>query len=199
MQLADYPTVPPDFGNWLAGFIDGEGCFSMNRLRRKGVDYRSYACRFAIRLRHDDVPVLEEIQRRTGCGKINELRPTSPTIWWDSKPYATWQVFSKRDCLRMIEILDKYPLRAKKARDYLVWREAALLWASVRQTGSHSERNQSIWDQMEALKEQLTAVRAYVAPGEVGEVDPVPGAEDLVNGEGVAPAQMSLVPFGEAE
>lgn len=35
MPAADYPDVPPHFGHWLAGFIDGEGCFGI----RKSGDY----------------------------------------------------------------------------------------------------------------------------------------------------------------
>jgi hypothetical protein len=29
-----------------------------------------------------------------------------------------------QDSLKLIEILDRYPLRARKAKDYTIWREA---------------------------------------------------------------------------
>ena len=43
-------ALDPRFGDWLAGFVDGEGCFRLH-VERNG---NYYACHFQIKLRRDD-------------------------------------------------------------------------------------------------------------------------------------------------
>lgn len=54
--------VGPEFGNWLAGFTDGEGCFTVEAYRGRA----SHSCSFTIALRVDDKSILDECQLRTG-------------------------------------------------------------------------------------------------------------------------------------
>ena len=39
-----------------------------------------------------------------------------------------WYVTSKRDLARLVAYFDQFPLRAKKARDYVLWREAVAIY-----------------------------------------------------------------------
>jgi hypothetical protein len=57
------------FGNWLAGFIDGEGSFTIQSAR---ADMPQFYTRFQIRLRADDRPILEEIRAQLGVGALYE-------------------------------------------------------------------------------------------------------------------------------
>src|SRR4051812_8024445 len=101
------------FGHWLAGFIDGEGCFLIVRTRTY------HQCRFSLKVRDDDIAVIEEIQQRTQIGRVKANRSRNT-----SNPQVEWIIDTKPDCLELVNILDKFPLRAKKARDYQIWREA---------------------------------------------------------------------------
>lgn len=200
MQGKVYPDVPPDFGNWLAGFIDGEGCFSTLSISRPGRTTPCWACRFTLRLRSDDLGIIQEIREQTGLGSIVQYRVSRKQAW-DSKPVSLWHVFTKCDCLRLIDLLDRFPLRAKKARDYAIWRETVFVWRTVlRGNITQVTRNADAWARMEVLAQQLKDVRAY-APHllEVGKMDAVPSLDDLVGGEGVAPAQMILVEPGQRQ
>jgi hypothetical protein len=49
-------------------------------------------------------------------------------------------------------VLDRYPLRAKKRRDYAIWREAVLEWATV-------PFGRQDWAKMAALRTALSASR----------------------------------------
>ncbi len=151
MSAKSQPGVDAAFGNWLAGFIDGEGCFVVSQNSGRP----GYRCSLVVKLRLDDEPILREIQQRTGIGRLSRHKEREPDRHREAT--ATWRVDSRRDCARMVELLDTFPLRAKKARDYEIWRSAVRLWGAVRRGPSLS------WAvfQMAECRRQLTAVRGF--------------------------------------
>jgi LAGLIDADG endonuclease len=114
----DYPRdlVTDEFGHWLAGFIAGEATFSFST-RRRG-ERLEYTPRLGLRVRGDDRAILEEIRASTGVGTVWSVKKRTHT------DQAEWLVSSLPDCMKLVGLLDKYPLRAKKAEDFRVWREA---------------------------------------------------------------------------
>jgi hypothetical protein len=139
--------LPEDFGHWFAGFADGEGNFDV----RPAANGRSYTCRFAIGLRADDLPILEEIVRMTGLGSIR-LQDGGAG---EQKRQARWSVERKEHLARLVEIFDRFPLRAKKARDYVLWRRAVVLWLGVRSRRRHD------WFEIAAISAELRAQRRF--------------------------------------
>ena len=142
------------FGHWLSGLIDGEGCFRVHKGKRGAY----YATHFALKLRDDDTPVLREIWGQTGFGVLKPDRTRSG----NSNPCMAWVIQSKADCLRLVELLDKYPLRSRKARDYVLWREAVEVWVSMNRGNRwHGPRD---WSPMIRLKEAIEDARSYRPP-----------------------------------
>jgi hypothetical protein len=137
--------VDDAFGHWLAGFIDGEGCFWIRR------DKSSWTVRFRLVLRYDDRPVLAEIARVTGLGLLRD-RDHSP-----GNPQSGWEVHRKADQLMLVELLDLYPLRSKKARDYALWRKAVLYRATMRHRGPR----RADWGPIPDLAHALTTGRRF--------------------------------------
>lgn len=151
-----------DFGHWLAGFIDGEGCFFISRYERRNGP--GFCPAFLLRLRADDRAILEEIVRTTGIGKLTwERRESgSPSTRPNTSPALGWRVVAKADIRALIEILDRHPLRSKKARDYAIWREAVMYWIATPSTGFARGLGESRdWGPVAALREQLMALRRY--------------------------------------
>lgn len=139
--------IDRDFGHWLAGFIDGEGCFYITRDRAR----RPWRARFSMALRADDRPILEECKRRTGIGTIHDYKtPAGQTT-------TRWMIQSRADCAELQRLLTIYPLRAKKARDFEVWSEALVVERSV-QTGRGAD-NEIVNERMATLKQKLAEVR----------------------------------------
>lgn len=56
-------------GEYIAGFVDGEGCFSLT-LRKDKNKYFYWKTQFAITLRNDDRGVLDQIKNFFVCGAI---------------------------------------------------------------------------------------------------------------------------------
>jgi hypothetical protein len=142
------------FGNWFAGFVDGEGCFMIDRFNN--------ACWFQLWLRDDDVAIVEEIRDRLGFGRIH--RSAAKTAGSNSKPRIAWYVSRQADTQRLVEVFDQFPLRAKKARDFEIWKEAV----SVKRWRSGSAKDRRLAE----LRERLNAGRVYEAP------EPPPAYDD---------------------
>jgi hypothetical protein len=141
--------IDPEFGHWLAGFVDGEGSFTIASQSRVKGNRGSFACIFKIALHADDAPILWEISERTGIGTVRTGTPKS-----QKGPRATWAVQSKHDCLRLIEILERFPLRAKKARDFKIWSEAVHEWATKYRGGKDQD-----WSRLAELRVELSQGR----------------------------------------
>jgi hypothetical protein len=142
-------------GNWLAGFIDGEGCFQIYTQPHSKTQMNfAYRCHFSITLRRDDESILRELQRITGLGSIVHTQPNR------GNPAVRWQVHAKADCVALVILLDRYPLRAKKAADYAIWRQAVSAWQRTKKGGNRRGRNND-YSEMAAYAEALTALRRY--------------------------------------
>ena len=118
-----------------------------------------YFCACQIGLRRDDEPILREIAARTGLGTVRYFHPGK------GNHAVSWCVRAKAECAELVRLLDVYPLRAKKAPDYAVWRQAVTAWQGIRK-GRNVPRDYS---QMERCAEALKALRAYEG-GALGEL-----------------------------
>jgi LAGLIDADG endonuclease len=144
------------FGHWLAGFVDGEGCFTIRD--NKGRRGESLICEFHMNLRRDDEPILQEIATWTGCGIVLRVEAIQ-TDGRKSNPQVRWVVSRRMELLKLVRLFDRYPLRAKKANDFAIWRQAVLLWMG---TGGRARyKNHLIWRQMRRLRHELIAGRVY--------------------------------------
>lgn len=119
---------------WFAGFTDGEGSF---QIRRCEDGYR-YVPRFSIGLRADDVAILEALHQEFGGRLTYSGRKDSP---WGRRggmaPQCRWEVVSKRELTALVGYFDRFPLRAKKANDYVIWRQAVHAYCA--QGGRHPQ------------------------------------------------------------
>jgi hypothetical protein len=109
-------------GDYVAGFIDGEGCFtiviSKHKTKKLGLDARLH---FQIEVRADDQEILQHIQETLNCGRIYFL--SYERYGWH--PHVELKVSSFPDIVnKLVPFLTKYPLRAKKRFSYERFLEA---------------------------------------------------------------------------
>lgn len=112
-------------GDYIAGFVDGEGCFALKfrrdiRHERKNKPvYFYWDIEFAIELRQDDRGLLEKIQATLECGRINVNR----------RGVARYSVQRIEDLNSIIvPFFTKHRLYGKKQHDFGLWKEATSIF-----------------------------------------------------------------------
>ena len=113
-------------GDYVAGFIDGEGCFTIviarHKTKRLGLDARLH---FQIEVRADDLPIIQAIQETLGCGRIYYL--SYARYGWH--PHVELKVSSLSEITeKLIPFLKRYPLRAKKKHSFKLFLKAVELF-----------------------------------------------------------------------
>ncbi len=113
-------------GDYVAGFIDGEGCFtiviSKHKTKKLGLDARLH---FQIEVRADDREILQQIRDTIDCGNIYDL--SYERYGWN--PHVELKVSSFREITdKLIPFLKQYPLRAKKHNSFQYFLQAVKLF-----------------------------------------------------------------------
>ena len=99
---------------YVAGFIDGEGSFSVSIYKDEGMRNKIFVRpEFEIELRADDREILQRIQKTLGCGKIYECN-YERYGWYPHVKYKVSRLDEISEIL--IPFLEKWPLQAKKAK-----------------------------------------------------------------------------------
>jgi len=103
-------------GDYIAGLTDGEGCFYINLHRFKKYPNANLQTRihFYIKLRQDDLPILQAVQNTLGFGHINYQRETRS----NHSPCYRYEVSDRQELRRLMHFFDNHLLISpKKMRD----------------------------------------------------------------------------------
>ena len=105
---------------WLAGFIDGEGSFNISQSPRGN-------CWpvLSVTQRDDDRRLMEQIADALG-GSLQTVDHHGGGL--PRNPIVHVKVINKAALLGVVAYFDAYPLRTKKAMEYVVWRGAVLAY-----------------------------------------------------------------------
>ena len=111
--------------NWIVGFVDGEGCFSISIFKNATTKYGYQVFpEFVVTQGAKSLSVLEEIQTYFGCGKIYENRRTDN----HHENLYRYCVRSVNDLqTKIIPFFKKYTLHTAKSQDFLVFCEVMIL------------------------------------------------------------------------
>ena len=97
--------------NYIVGFVDGEGCFSITINKNNG-RLPEVRLLFAIELEASDEEILNRIAATIGCGRIYKVLYRKHPNW---KPHSKLKVSNFKDISeKVIPFFTKYPLEAKK-------------------------------------------------------------------------------------
>jgi hypothetical protein len=180
------------FGDWLSGFTDGEGSFVLGSFRRKqrNPEYGAHLAlmaHFRIAIRTDDRPILENIQFYFGCGNITNLKASKHVK--NAKPTTTFYVTAPKDLVQVIiPHFEEHPLQAKKAKDFVIWRQGVELIHCVTSRKLKRRRTKGgffpRWKESEiaefhSLVQALKSQRTYNAPI-IAVATPTSGHGDLI-------------------
>ena len=101
---------------YIAGFIDGEGSFSVSIYRNETTRSKIYVrSEFEIELRADDKEILKRIQKTLGCGIIYNCN-YERYGWY---PHVKYKITRLDDLSgKLVPFLEKHPLLAKKRKTF---------------------------------------------------------------------------------
>lgn len=115
---------------YIAGLVDGEGCFCITFNKHKGKRLLEVRLLFEIELREDDKEILERIKKTLECGNIYYLSYERFPRW---KPHYKYKVSNLKDITsKIIPFFKKYPLQAKKRYDFRAFCKVADLMLQKR-------------------------------------------------------------------
>lgn len=159
-SLFPQQAVDESFGHWLSGFTDGEGSFFLHFGKAQ------VHVRFAIQLRADDADIIHSIKSFWGCGYIHFRHRKQ-----DKSPMVSFSVSSLSHHINIIvPHFERFPLRAKKAKDFVIWRKGLDVALSVKNRrrrmiglggGSYPKWTKSDIDEFSRLTLLLKSTRKY--------------------------------------
>jgi hypothetical protein len=107
------PLNKKEFGEWLSGFIDGEGCFSIY------FDKNYIKVSFTINLHVDDSTILYKIKDYFKVGSVYTTEVKTPTKSGILRVYTTFQISSRNQLMvSVIPLREVYKLKTKKYLDF---------------------------------------------------------------------------------
>jgi hypothetical protein len=113
---ADNQQERPGLEQWIVGFTDGEGCFSISVVRNE-------LCRLGWQVQHEYAvtqnassrPALELVQNWFGCGSIVEQQRRDN----HREPLLRFSVKRRDDLVRIVvPFFEQHPLRTAKTYDF---------------------------------------------------------------------------------
>lgn len=165
-------------GGFVAGLIAGDGHFSI-RPNNGGAHWQ---CGLAVSLRADDTPLLAELRRWSGIGRLYPV-PAQRT----SRPQTCWTVQRQAECARLVSILDRHLVLGKKAGEFAIWRAAVEAWS-----GRRLDRH----DVVGKLSARLRAYRSATTPVPRGVSITEPRLLAFLAGFATAEAHFGVTPDG---
>jgi len=142
-----------NFESYISGFVDGEGYFC---IREKELE--TFEAWFGIILREDDYEILEKIQKYFNCGILGRKQGLNKKDGIPRSPQARFEVRKYKDLYeKIIPHFEKYPLKAKKKRDYEIWKEAV----SIMYFGLHKRGKENMKERMKKLNKEIKEVRKF--------------------------------------
>jgi len=166
---------PDEFGWWVTGLVDGEGCFyaGLSFRSKKTAAGNSVPCvnlqaELAVALRADDEQVLGKLKSYFGCGVVgnktsNANAPSRRRQGIHPSPMRSFKIRAISDLVSVvIPHFEKYPLQSKKLRDFEVWR-SVVEFAAAELTG-HKGWLRRFPEKVETLQElcvDLKNIRKY--------------------------------------
>ena len=107
----------PGFEQWVVGFVDGEGCFSVPIFRHPSTRVGwQVQPEFVVVQSARSMSALEELQQYFGCGRVGiHARKDN-----HRGPMARWAVRSKRELTeRIVPFFEEHPLHTAKAGEFV--------------------------------------------------------------------------------
>lgn len=144
---------------WLAGFCDGECSIGV------GGHGGNLQPRFRLNQRDDDADLIRAIRAHLALGSLHRRydKSSSYAPGGNAKPQLCLSVAGS-DCMRLVDIFDRYPLRSKKRHEYPHWRRAVCVYSARKSNRWRPWLTVARGELLAPLKVLIEASRIYRGP-----------------------------------
>jgi len=157
--------------SYIVGLTDGEGCFYVNIKppdKRFSRSKHGVATHFYLKMREDELPLLEKVKGFFGCGAIYHQKDKR----LNHNSCYRYEINAQKDIHNvLIPFFDKYPLQSAKKKNYKIFRRIALLVKDKRYRDNNGLKL------IQRLKSQMNLgarpVREIRSPGSGGSQKPI--------------------------
>lgn len=170
-------NITNDFGLWFSGLFDGEGSFAIRHAmynwylpKRKNKHIKKYAQRVlgvSLSLRDDDGTAIKYIQQALG-GYIEHHIDHRKNR--NINPAYRWRITDNTTLVKIIiPLFNKYTLRTKKAREYIIWKPLVLERHILTMGGNcvGRRKNDAVFEYEQKFiggTKQIQEIRRYTGP-----------------------------------
>ena len=150
--IENIPNASSQFINWLVGFVDGEGTFSIIPDK----NWNSVSFRFSIELHVDDIEILHKIAKTLGVGEVKRDK-------YHRGNSALFSVNRIGDILGVIlPVFQKFPLQTTKYLDYTCFYEAIQIKLNSVNLGSRKKISPTDLIRIKRLKTSMNSGRLTI-------------------------------------
>jgi hypothetical protein len=111
-----------DFANYIVGQADADSSFVIGIQHYRGPRHGLKVLPLWVIAKNGEETLLRQIRDFLGVGRIHQYLGKS-------KPYYVSFQVAGRDCLKIVEFFEKFPLRSKKKIEYEIWKKAVEIYA----------------------------------------------------------------------
>jgi hypothetical protein len=118
---ADNQQERLEMANWIVGFTDGEGCFTVSIINNPTTRFgKQIFPEFVITQGEKSLGVLKKVQKHFGCGGI-VLNKRYDNHQYHLYRYCVRSIGDLED--RVIPFFEKFPLRTSKQKDFKLFKK----------------------------------------------------------------------------
>lgn len=136
VNLFNVRTIQNDsFNNWLVGFVDGDGCFTIDR-QKNGEKWNIV---FKISQSKTNAQLIYKIKKELKKGRVTSDNES-----------VTYRVRKRKDLIKTIQpLFEKFPLRTQKYYDLLLIKQALNILESPKPINLKNEEMNEIYEKLQ--------------------------------------------------
>lgn len=146
--------------DYIVGLTDGEGCFYVNIRppdKRFSRSKHGVATHFYLKMREDELRLLEKVKEFFGCGAIYHQKDKRSN---HSSCYR-YEINAQKDIHKvLIPFFDSYPLQSAKKKNYKIFRKIALMVKNKRHRDNGLKLIQRLKSQMNLGARPVREIRS---------------------------------------
>jgi len=137
-----------DFANYIVGQADADSAFCVEVYEHKRYSFGVRVWVYWTISKAFDENILKRITDFLGVGKVRYVKARKPLPDYELRVYG-------KECSKIVEFFEKFPLRANKQKDFELWKEAVEICNSRKRSHGNPWKKEELLKVL-VIRQQLT-------------------------------------------